>query len=364
MTPSTIKQFALSLTTQGDTGSASRLHIEAQDADGVKVAENFQIRARVCNEDTFDDSTNATIAGALSTVTDEVLTADKDLVLSPAIGVNATETLTLTGVVIDGETITIHGRVYEFDTDGVTTGPVAIDISAHATASQGTLTVGTQPTVGDQMVVGSRAYTFVPEVAADAPGEIGIGADLAAAKVNIVAAINGTDGFNVVDPDVTAAAFVSDDCVITAKVPGTLGDAIVTTETFTAVGNVFDAATLGTTTAGVDATAALTDGEIISAVNGDTEAIVTAAQGAGTTVDITANSIGTWYNTVILADSMANGSWGAGTMSGGAESNPGEVDIDLTDASVESVTLRLGIAPQGSIPADYTDKLTVAHAAP
>lgn len=615
MTPSTIKQFELSLTTQGDTGAASRVHIEAQDADGVKVPENFQVRVRVCNEDTFDDSTNATIAGALSTVTDESITSTKDIIVSPAIGVAASRLLTLTGVVIHGEYFTIHGRRYGFSTIAATKAnvldDVIVDISAHATKSQGKLTMLTQPTVGDQIVVNGQAYTFVPEAAANAQGEIGIGgvsvaeitditvvggsvaqietfttvadasdsldgkylqlsdedgtvgfwidtdnsgtaepagsaaldrsveittiatddtdetvatlvaaainadskfsaaavgavvtvthatagavadgadgaaptgftsftvttngtshaldgkyfilqdtagtvafwidtdnsgttipagasaADRAveittvnavdttntiataiAAKINadsqfastatnavmtvtnaevgqfgaaadgdtgftpftittagvsasaqdnVVAAINGTDGFNVADPDVTIAAFVDNDAIITAKVGGVAGDLIVTTETFASGNNFFDAATLGTETAGVDATAANVDGVIITVVAADTGAIVTPTQGGGTTVLFTANSIGTWYNSVILSEDMANASWASGTLTGGAEANPGEVDIDLTDATVESVTLRLGIAPQGSIPADYTDKLTVAHAAP
>jgi hypothetical protein len=41
--------------------------------------------------------------------------------------------------------------------------------------------------------------------------------------------------------------------VFTANVKGTAGNSLATTETYTAGTNVFDAATLGTTTAGVDA---------------------------------------------------------------------------------------------------------------
>jgi hypothetical protein len=57
----------------------------------------------------------------------------------------ATGTLTLTGVVIDGETVTINGvDVYEFCADAsqsLTAGStIAVDITAYVTASQGTLT--------------------------------------------------------------------------------------------------------------------------------------------------------------------------------------------------------------------------------
>lgn len=121
-------------------------------------------------------------------------------------------------------------------------------------ASQGTLTVAVQPLSGDTMTIGDKVFTFVAEGTANADGEIGVGADLAGAKTNIVAAINGSDGWNTASAYVTAAAFATNDCVLTALIRGVAGDLIATTQTFDNVGNVFDAATLGTTTAGVDGT--------------------------------------------------------------------------------------------------------------
>jgi len=48
----------------------------------------------------------------------------------------ATGTLTFTGVVADGETVTIGSEVYEFDTDDeVTDGNILVDVSGGATAS-------------------------------------------------------------------------------------------------------------------------------------------------------------------------------------------------------------------------------------
>lgn len=124
----------------------------------------------------------------------------------------------------------------------------------NAVASAGTLTMDTQPTADDTMTIGTKTYTFTADGTADEDGEIDVGADLADAKTLVVAAINGTDGNNTAHTQVTAAAFSGDDCVITASTKGTAGDDIATTETFTAGTNVFDAATLGTTTAGVDGT--------------------------------------------------------------------------------------------------------------
>lgn len=124
----------------------------------------------------------------------------------------------------------------------------------NAVASQGTLTVDTQPTVGDTITIGTKTYTVTTDGTASSDGEVDAGADLADFKTLIVAAINGTDGINTAHTQVTAAAFSGDDCVITASTKGTSGDSIATTETFTTGTNTFDGNTLGTTTAGVDGT--------------------------------------------------------------------------------------------------------------
>ena len=124
----------------------------------------------------------------------------------------------------------------------------------NAVASQGKLTVDTQPTVGDTLTIGTKTYTVVTDETAASDGEVDAGADLADFKTLLVAAINGTDGINTAHTQVTAAAFSGDDCVITASTKGISGDSIATTETFTEGTNVFDGTTLGTTTAGVDGT--------------------------------------------------------------------------------------------------------------
>jgi hypothetical protein len=134
-------------------------------------------------------------------------------------------------------TNTIEGlRVYQWGFEG--------------TKAAGTLTVDTQPTIGDTFTIGGIVYTFTAVVDADTEGEVSIGANVAGAKLAIVAAINGTDGFNNPHPAVTASAFSGDVTTITARIPGEAGDAIGTTETFTAGTNIFNATTLGATTAG------------------------------------------------------------------------------------------------------------------
>jgi hypothetical protein len=113
----------------------------------------------------------------------------------------------------------------------------------------GTLTLATQPTAADTMTIGTKVYTWKASGAA-ADGEINVGADLAAAKLNAVAAINGTDSINDPHPDVSASAFSVNVSTLTARRGGTLANAIALTETFTDAGNVFNAVLLGGTVAG------------------------------------------------------------------------------------------------------------------
>ncbi len=132
-----------------------------------------------------------------------------------------------------------------------------VAITVAGVAAQGTLTIAEPITTTDDFTIGTTVYQMIttPVAAYD----VAIGANEAASKVNIVAAINasGTEGVEyfagtLIHPDVTAIAFAGDDCVITANVNGTAGNSIATTETFTHASNIYDAATLGTTTAGVD----------------------------------------------------------------------------------------------------------------
>jgi hypothetical protein len=143
-------------------------------------------------------------------------------------------------------------------------------------ASQGTLTIAEPVTDGDEFTIDTTVYTLKTTPAA--AYDIAIGADEAATKVNIVAAINasGTAGVEyfagtLIHPTVTATTFLVDDCVLTAKTAGVAGDSIVTAETgqgFTHISNVFDGATLGTTTAGVDPVASnLTFDGIVTAAD-------------------------------------------------------------------------------------------------
>lgn len=120
----------------------------------------------------------------------------------------------------------------------------------NAVAATRVLTMSVQPTAGDTITVANKVFTFVAS-GADADGEINVGADLAAAKVNLVAAINGSDGINTAHTLVTAAAFSTHAMTITAIVKGTAANSYATTETFTSGSNVWAGATM---TGGIDGT--------------------------------------------------------------------------------------------------------------
>ncbi len=112
---------------------------------------------------------------------------------TPVNAVNATGTLTISGVVKDGETVTIGTDVYEFLTDedqskSASTN-IAVDISSHTTKASATLTMDTQPISGDTVTIGTKTYIFVPVGTANNVGEVSIGATLAEAQTNLYKAI-------------------------------------------------------------------------------------------------------------------------------------------------------------------------------
>ena len=240
---------------------------------------------------------------------------------TPVNAASASAVLGLTGVVIDGETVSIGEDTYEFVADAAKTtapGNIAVDIRAGTTASTGTLSMATQPTSGDTVTIGEKVYIFVPVGTDTADGEVSIGADAAGAQANLVAAINGTDDFNLPHPLVLAGDFVANDLVITAIIGGTAGNSIATTETFTASGNAFAAATLGS---GADCTAANAITALVSAITASDTQGVGAADGTGDTVDLTADVAGVIGNSISVSETMANGAFagGATKLSGGAD---------------------------------------------
>ena len=261
---------------------------------------------------------------------------------TPVNSANATKTLTLTGVVIDGETVTIDNpavagsNVYEFLADAAQTktspSNIAVNITAHTTKSTGTVTMDTQPTAGDKVVIGGRAYTFVPVGTNTAPGEVSVGANLAGAQAALVAAINGTDGINSHHPSVSAGNFAANACTITALVGGTAGNSIGTAESFTAETNVFAAVALGS---GADCSAANAITALVAAITASDTQGVGAEDGAGDTVVLTADTAGAAGNNIVIGETLANATFAgdAVKLSGGVNGTVAKLGKMLLDAS-------------------------------
>ena len=134
-------------------------------------------------------------------------------------------------------------------------------VGNEAVAAQGKLQMATKPTATNTIVVNGQTFTWVAALTGVA-NQLLIGADIAASQAAwdaaMVTRIGGGTLHHVSDAvyaamEMTFAAFGSDESVATANVKGTAGNALATTETFTDGTDTFDATTLGTETAGVDA---------------------------------------------------------------------------------------------------------------
>jgi hypothetical protein len=279
--------------------------------------------------DKLDATLSALADSSFTALHAHLLTED-----TPVNAVAATGTLTLTGVVVDGETVTIGDDVYEFDThatETVTSGHIAVDVSGGSTvAAQGTLTLDTLPTDGDTIHIGSTTYRFKSTLAQ--ANDITItAADLGATQDHLRKTVNGTGvagtdyytGTVTPHATVSMSAFTADAAILTAKAGGTAGNSLATTETFTAGTNVFDDTTLGTTTAGVDPTASEAVTALVTAITASTTEPVTAADGTGDTVVVTAEVPGTEAESIATSTTAAHGSFGDTTLVDGVDGTLG-----------------------------------------
>lgn len=146
------------------------------------------------------------------------------------------------------------------------------DALTNVTAT-GTLTFTANPTAGDTCTIGGQVYSFVASLSSGGTAnQILIGAAATNTLDNLIAAINVAAGEGtlygldtVKNTYVTAAAGAGDTMTLTSITQGAAGNAVGTTETFTAAGNVFAAATL---TGGVTQTAGYAAAETSSIMNG------------------------------------------------------------------------------------------------
>ncbi len=224
------------------------------------------------------------------------------------------------------ETVTIGADVFElttFDDARVTAGRIAVDLHGGGTTkAQGTLTFTTQPADGDTVVIDGKTYTFQATLT-NVDGHVYRGASATEARDNLVAAIMGSAGAGTLyaaatTPHTTVKAAASGgNMVATALQGGTAGNSLATTKTSTHI--AWDAATLGTTTAGVDPTNSEVGTALAAAINASGTQGVTATKISATELQIIAKVIGpkTTACTETLAGS--NNAWAAAAMYGGAD---------------------------------------------
>lgn len=115
------------------------------------------------------------------------------------------------------------GMTYDIADEGTDPGAVT-----GVKASQ-ILTATDQPVAGETVTVAGTVYTF--QVAADAAGEVTIGADLEDSLENLRDAILGVDGLNDVNPYVTATSTATT-LTVTAKVFGTAPNSYAVADTY------------------------------------------------------------------------------------------------------------------------------------
>lgn len=251
---------------------------------------------------------------------------------TPTNAAAASIVMTIDGVAIDGETVTIGDEVYEFcaDADSTVAGDnIPVDIEEYTVKGSVTLTLDTAPALGDTFTLGTKEFTVVPTASANGDGDVAIGEGLPAFKENVVAAINGTDGHNDPHPFVTCADFEGNNAVITAIAGGTAGN-LDSTATFSTGTNSFSNPTLIN---GDDCSKANAKTALVAAIDSES-AIVGAAATAGDTLTITAKATGTEGN-VDIDETMAHGAFaGAATkLAGGTEGTPGTKGDMMRDAT-------------------------------
>lgn len=243
---------------------------------------------------------------------------------------NSINELRVASAVVDTETVTIDGVVFEVDTtvaSGITSGNTRLDLSGGSTAAAvGTLTSNnTNVSDGDTVTIGSEVYTFKTTLT-PTEGQVLIGGSADASLLNLIRAINhsgtsGTDYSNAVaDTLVTAATSVTSHAfVVTAKIPGAGGNSIASTETDGSTSRLgWGASTLAS---GVSPTA----GEFTTALNTAINAYNTAGfkwkSSRATANDVLIYTKLAGDNTAACTETLAgsNNAWASATAYGGSQ---------------------------------------------
>ena len=260
---------------------------------------------------------------------------------------DATGVLTLVGdssVILDGETVSIGGQVYRFK--DTTAAINDVKIIPHVAASA-VLTWDNAVNVTDGSLVVAGSVTYTAKTALTdgiIANEVLIGADGDAFLLNLKKAINAEAGggtaygsATVINPDVSSSAVAAHAITLTAKVAGTVGNALAKSENDAHLD--YDGAG-ATFTGGTDnGFESLENLELAINANGTGDgtdyhagtvanAYVTASRTNGV---LTVTAVEAVDDPADVATTETSGvlSWGAVTLAGGGEAGARVFDVDL-----------------------------------
>ena len=110
--------------------------------------------------------------------------------------------------------------------------------------ASGTVTVDTQPIVGETFTIAGIEYTVVTDGTGVLPGDVDVGSDLADFQANFISALQGIDGHNSDHPLIDNSQFAANVLTITSKIAGEVGNSYDLATTSVQGGNTVSGATL------------------------------------------------------------------------------------------------------------------------
>lgn len=264
---------------------------------------------------------------------DAVVSGENILVdISGGTKTQATATITFTGSLLDGDLIVIGDDIYEATTTGTASGAnFAIDLSAVAVAASGTLTFTGVVSDGETVTIGNDVYEFdTDDIITDGNIQVFVGANTNASSA-IIALVSAIEAAGT--EEVSAVDGVGDTVVVTGNYKRSSDNSIVTlTDCVNATWGS------GTLVGGEDATAAECVTALVTSITANDTVGVTAVDGTGDTVVITAEAAGavdgSLGNTVAVSTTSANATWGESVtaLSGGSDATAIEAMVALETA--------------------------------
>lgn len=235
---------------------------------------------------------------------------------APVVPVSASATLSFTGDINQGDTITINGRTYEFDIDGsIRPGNIPIDVTGKAVAATGTLTATLPVVLGDTVTIGTDTYVIAGD--SSNPKNINISGGTKT-KATGVLTLTG----NIVPGVHAESVLTSDGTIPSSGDTVTIGD-----KTYTFVSSLSDPAipfevVIGTSAAtaldNLKAAINLSAGEGSVYGTGTTKnTSVVATDNTDTTQKVVARVPGTAGNSIAVSETSNHLSWGGSTLGGG-----------------------------------------------